>query len=162
MRLLKILGVVGLSIWLSGCNDPNTVYKAYEDIEDGLWYVKNTPTFKIEITDTTQAYNLYYLVRNSLQYPYYNLYLTRKITGPDGQIVAARLEELYLSNETTGKPYGSGLGDLFDHKIPFLQNYHFPKSGTYTLTIEQSMRQNPLPFVLGVGVSVEKATPANP
>ncbi|HEV7347442.1 gliding motility lipoprotein GldH [Telluribacter sp.] len=162
MRLLTIAGVVTLCLWLTGCNDPNTVYKAYEDIDDGLWYVNNTPTFKIEITDSTQRYNLYYLVRNGLQYPYYNLYLTRKITGPDGQVLSARLEELYLSNETTGKPYGSGLGDLFDHKIPFLQNYRFPRTGTYTLTIEQSMRQNPLPFILGIGVSVEKAGPGTP
>lgn len=136
--------------------DQNVVYQAHEDIDDGLWLIKETPTFKVEITDTTQTYNLYYLIRNALQYPYYNLYLTRHFTSPDQKVISHTLEEVYLSNETTGKPYGHGLGDLFDHKIPFLKNYKFPKAGTYTFTLSQSMRQNPLPFIISVGISVEK------
>jgi len=28
-----------LALFLTGC-DPNTVYNAYEDIDDGAWYVK--------------------------------------------------------------------------------------------------------------------------
>lgn len=156
-RFLRFVLIVGSLTSLLSCDD-HTVYKAYEDIDDGLWYFKNKPTFKIAIKDTTQTYNVYYLLRNGLQYPYYNLYLTREITNPDGSKQAAQLDELYLSNEITGKPYGSGLGDLFDHKILLLKNYHFPRSGTYTVTIGQSMRQDPLPFILGVGFCVEKAT----
>lgn len=140
---------------LSGC-DENVVYKAHEDIDDGLWYIKNKPTFKVEIKDTTATYNMYYLLRNTLQYPYYNLYLTRKFEAPGNKVISNTLEEVYLSNEATGKPFGHGLGDLFDHKIPFLKNYRFPRSGTYTFTLAQSMRQNPLPFVMSVGISVEK------
>lgn len=142
---------------LSSCDD-QTVYKAYEDIDEGLWYFKNKPTFKIAIKDTTQSYNVYYLLRNALQYPYYNLYLTREMTNPDGSKQSAQLDELYLSNEVTGKPYGSGLGDLFDHKILLMRDYRFARSGTYTVTIGQSMRQDPLPFILGVGFCVEKVT----
>jgi gliding motility-associated lipoprotein GldH len=155
MKFTRLAVVSLLCLFLSGC-DENVVYKAHEDIDDGLWYIKNKPVFKVEITDTTQAYNIYYLLRNTLQYPYYNLYLTRNFTGPDQKVISNTLEEVYLSNETTGKPYGHGLGDLFDHKIPFLKNYHFPRSGTYTFTLAQSMRQNPLPFVMSVGISVEK------
>jgi gliding motility-associated lipoprotein GldH len=156
-RIFRIFLVIVSITSLLSCDD-HTVYKAYEDIDDGLWYIKNKPTFKVAIKDTAQTYNVYYLLRNSLQYPYYNLYLTREITNPDGSKQAAQLDELYLSNEITGKPYGSGLGDLFDHKILLLKNYRFPRSGTYTVTIGQSMRQDPLPFVLGVGFCVEKAT----
>ncbi|KQS32725.1 gliding motility lipoprotein GldH [Dyadobacter sp. Leaf189] len=155
MKFPGIAAVLILCLALVAC-DENVVYKAHEDIDDGLWYIKNRPTFKVEITDTTQTYNLYYLLRNTLQYPYYNLYMTRNFVGPDQKVISNTLEEVYLSNEVTGKPYGHGLGDLFDHKIPFLKNYRFPRSGTYTITLSQSMRQNPLPFVMSVGVSVEK------
>ncbi|WP_439559689.1 gliding motility lipoprotein GldH [Dyadobacter sp.] len=155
MKFPGIAAVLMLCLTLAAC-DENIVYKAHEDIDDGLWYIKNKPTFKIEITDTTQTYNLYYLLRNTLQYPYYNLYMTRNFLGPDQKVISNTLEEVYLSNEVTGKPYGHGLGDLFDHKIPFLKNYRFARSGTYTITLSQSMRQNPLPFVMSVGVSVEK------
>jgi gliding motility-associated lipoprotein GldH len=155
MNPFRLFALVCFCISISGC-DENVVYKAHEDIDDGLWYIKNKPEFKVEITDTLETYNLYYLVRNSLQYPYYNLYLTRKITDPQGKAVSTTLEEVFLSNQTTGKPFGKGLGDLFDHKIPFLKNHRFPKAGTYTFTLSQSMRQNPLPFIISVGISVEK------
>lgn len=157
MNCFRLAVVLSVVLLLSGC-DKNVVYKAHEDIDDGLWYIKNKPSFKVEITDTTQTYNVYYLLRNALQYPYYNLYLTRTFTGPDQKVISNTLEEVFISNETTGKPYGHGLGDLFDHKIPFLKNHRFARSGTYTFTLSQSMRQNPLPFVISVGISVEKVS----
>lgn len=155
MNFIRLTVVLFFGFLLTGC-DQNVVYKAHEDIDDGLWYIKDKPTFKVEITDTTQTYNVYYLLRNALQYPYYNLYITRNFTGPDQKVISNTLEEVFISNEISGKPYGHGLGDLFDHKIPFLKNYHFPRSGTYTFSISQSMRQNPLPFIISVGISVEK------
>jgi gliding motility-associated lipoprotein GldH len=160
MTPFRLFALLCLAVLTSGC-DKNVVYKAHEDIEDGLWYIKNKPDFKVEITDTLASYNLYYLVRNAMQYPYYNLYLTRKTTTPGGKS-SSSLEEIFLSNQTTGKPYGKGLGDLFDHKIAFLKDYRFPRSGTYTYTLSQSMRQNPLPFVISVGISVEKIEKAEP
>ncbi|MCF0056507.1 gliding motility lipoprotein GldH [Dyadobacter sp. CY356] len=155
MKTFGLFATLCFGILLAGC-DKNVVYKAYEDIDDGQWFIKNTPSFKVEIKDSTQLYNVFYLVRNTLQYPYYNLYLTRKITGPDSSLMSTTLQEVFISNEITGKPFGKGLGDLFDHKIPFLTNYKFPRSGTYTFTLSQSMRQNPLPFVMGIGICVEK------
>jgi len=155
MKFFWLPFIFCFALIMSGC-DENVVYKAHEDIDDGLWYIKNKPTFKVEIKDTTATYNMYYLLRNTLQYPYYNLYLTRKFEAPDNKVISNTLEEVYLSNEATGKPFGHGLGDLFDHKIPFLKNYRFPRSGIYTFTLAQSMRQNPLPFVMSVGISVEK------
>lgn len=147
-----------LLLTIVSCDD-SVVYKAYEDIPDGMWYLKNKPQFKIEIKDSTQAYNIYYVLRNALQYPYYNLYLNREIVSPDGS-KSNVMQEIFLSNEITGRPYGNGLGDLFDHKILSLKNHKFEHAGTYTFTLSQSMRQNPLPFVLSVGISVEKATVA--
>ncbi|CAG5012133.1 hypothetical protein DYBT9275_05113 [Dyadobacter sp. CECT 9275] len=158
MKSVRYLVVACLAFLFFSCNE-NVVYTAYDDIPDGLWYIKNKPQFKVDIKDTTQAYHIYYLLRNSLQYPYYNLYLTREITGPDGKQLSSVLQEVFISNEITGKPFGNGLGDLFDHKIPVLKNHVFPKPGIYTFTLSQSMRQNPLPFVLSVGISVEKVQP---
>ena len=149
-----------LLLFTTGCEQKDTLYKAYEDIEDGQWFVEKKFDFQFEVSDTTQAYNLYYLVRNAQQYPYYNLYLNRVMRGPDGKVVFSRLDEMYLSDEVTGKPRGSGLGDLFDHKFVFQRDYRFPKPGNYTLTVTQAMRQDPLPFVLGIGLSVEKVSAA--
>lgn len=160
MRILKSIIFLLLLVISVSC-DKDTLYKAYEDVEDGLWPVNKTYTFQFEVRDTAQTYNLCYLIRNAQQYPYYNLYLTREMKGPDGKTMYARLDEMYLSDQTTGKPRGSGLGDLFDHKIAFQRNYRFSHPGRYSLSITQSMRQNPLPYIMGVGLSIEK-TPVAP
>ncbi len=160
MRSIILMVVACFSILFISCND-QVVYSAYEDIPDGMWYVDNTPTFKIEIKDTTQKYKVFYLVRNSLQYPYYNLYISKKIKDPDGKQISNMLDELFITNETTGKPYGKGIGDLFDHKVLILNNYTFHKEGIYEFKFTQFMRQNPLPFILSMGVSVEKVEAKN-
>lgn len=158
MRTLRSIALLTLVLGLMSC-DKNTLYNAYEDIEDGQWYLNNTPTFTFTVEDTTERYNLYYLIRNAQQYPYYNLYINRTMKGPDPKLQMTLLDEVYLSDETTGKPFGSGLGDLFDHKVLFMRNHRFAKPGEYTFTFTQSMRQNPLPFVMSVGLSVEKVVP---
>lgn len=142
---------------LTGCNT-NTVYSEYEDLEDGKWYINHAPAFTFRIEDTSQPYNIYYNLRNAISYPYYNLYLTRYLNDSTGRTIESRLDELLLMDAKTGEPNGDGLGDIFDHKVLIKQNYRFPKAGQYTIRIKQYMRQNPLPDILSVGISVEKAT----
>ncbi|TDB69130.1 gliding motility lipoprotein GldH [Arundinibacter roseus] len=161
MNIFRLAALTSVLCFCLSC-DSTTLYKAYEDIDEGQWFLDKKYTFSFEVNDTTQQYNLYYLIRNGQQYPYYNLYINREMTGPDGPWMTPRLDEVYLSDEKTGKPLGSGLGDLFDHKIIFMRKYQFPKTGTYTLTFSQAMRQNPLPFVLGIGLSVEKVESEQP
>ncbi|KAB7731614.1 gliding motility lipoprotein GldH [Rudanella paleaurantiibacter] len=148
--------VLLLSVWLTAC-DTNTVYSEYEDIEDGKWFVNHAPAFTFRIEDANQRYNVYYNLRNALSYPYYNLYLTRYLSDSSGRVIESRLDELILMDPKTGEPRGDGLGDIFDHKVLIKPNYQFPKPGQYTIRIKQYMRQNPLPDVLSVGISVEKA-----
>lgn len=138
--------------------DASVVYKENVDIEGGKWYVKNIPSFTFEITDATVPYDLYYTVRNGLTYPYYNLYLTRYLTDDKGHEIESRLDELLLMDAKTGQPRGKGLGDLYDNKVVLKRAYRFPKPGTYTLKIKQYMRQDPLPDVVSVGISVEKSS----
>ncbi|GAB4000531.1 hypothetical protein GCM10028807_53810 [Spirosoma daeguense] len=154
--------IVGLSLLLLavGC-DTNAVYKEYADIEGGKWYIKNAPSFTFEIADTTTSYNIYYNLRNSLSYGYYNLYLTRYLRDASGKEIESRLDELILMDPKTGKPNGDGLGDIFDHKFLMKRNYRFPKAGKYTMEIRQYMRQDPLLNILSVGITVEKAGPAH-
>ena len=144
---------------LTACEqDASIIYKENVDIEGGKWYVKNTPSFTFKITDATVPYDLYYTVRNGLAYPYYNLYLTRYLTDEKGHEIESRLDELLLMDAKTGQPRGKGLGDIYDNKVVLKRAYRFPKPGTYTLRIKQYMRQDPLPDVVSVGISVEKSS----
>ncbi|WP_026308834.1 gliding motility lipoprotein GldH [Spirosoma spitsbergense] len=152
--------VILLALAIVGC-DTNAVYKEYTDIEDGKWYIKNAPSFTFDIKDASIPYNIYYNLRNSLSYGYYNLYLTRYLRDSTGRELESRLDELILMDPKTGKPNGDGIGDIFDHKFLMKRNYRFPKPGQYTMQIRQYMRQDPLLNVLSVGITVEKAGTAN-
>ncbi|MFT4032800.1 MAG: gliding motility lipoprotein GldH [Siphonobacter sp.] len=145
-----------LFLGLVGCQT-NAIFKESIELPDGKWPIKTTPTFTFEVKDAFQTYNLYYTIRNTKSYPYYNLYVTRTIIGPDGKSLERKLDELKVANATTGKPTGTGLGDIYDHKFMFVKQYRFPKPGTYSIKIEQYMRQDPLPEVLSVGLSVENS-----
>jgi len=158
---MKRLGLAVLVTLLAfGC-DTSAVYNEYTDIEDGKWYIKNAPSFTFAIQDASVPYNIYYNLRNSLSYGYYNLYLTRYLRDASGKELESRLDELLLMDAKTGKPNGSGLGDLFDHKFLMKRNYRFPKPGKYTMQIRQYMRQDPLLHIMSVGITVEKTNPTN-
>lgn len=158
---MKRLGLAVFVTLLALSCDTKAVYSEYTDIEDGKWYIKNAPSFTFEIKDATEPYNIYYNLRNSLSYGYYNLYLTRYLRDDRGKEIESRLDELILMDPKTGKPNGDGLGDLFDHKFLMKRNYRFPKPGKYTMQIRQYMRQDPLANILSVGITVEKANATN-
>ncbi len=151
MRLLLLLFTL---ITLASC-ETNTVFKDNVDLQDAKWPVKTVPSFSFEIKDITKTYNLYYNLRNTKSYPYYNLYVTRTLIGPGGKTIGRNLDELILANPTTGKPTGNGLGDIYDHKFLAIKNQKFPSPGTYTFKVEQYMRQDPLPEIQSVGLTVE-------
>ncbi len=152
---MRILIFLFLSTLLAAC-DPNVVFNDNVDFEEGKWFVKQVPSFGFDIPDSTARYNIFYSLRNGRSYPYYNLYLTRYLYDGRGTLIEKKLEQLLLADATTGKPLGTGLGDLYDHKILALKAHRFPAAGRYTIKIEQYMRQNPLPEVYSVGVAVER------
>jgi gliding motility-associated lipoprotein GldH len=67
-----------------------------------------------------------------------------------------------LFHEKTGEPFGSsGLGYVFEHQFPLLENYTFKNPGKYTMRFEQFMRTDTLKGVLSVGIRVEKSQNSN-
>jgi gliding motility-associated lipoprotein GldH len=134
------------------------IYKSIEDFKEGRWASKQPITFSFEIKDETVPYNIYYYVRNSLSYPYYNLYIAQDLKNVTGNALnLPKLKELTLFDPTSGKPYGDGLGDIFDHKILVLRDYKFPQKGKYSLKLAQDMRQESLVGILSVGIGIEDA-----
>ena len=155
MQYFKKISLIAIIAFCFSC-ETEGIYKGIEDIKDAKWFLKQTTNFTVEIKDETLPYNVFYYVRNSLSYPYYNLYLKQDLTDAAGNpLNLPKLKELILFDPKTGKPLGDGLGDIFDHKIMVLQDFKFPKKGKYTLKLTQDMRQDPLLGIMSVGMSVE-------
>lgn len=133
--------------------------RVFEDNKDlGEYWDKNTVvSFEFEIVDTIPSYNLYANVRNAYSYPFHNLYYQYTLADSTGTELVSELQNINLFDPKTGEPYGSGLGDLFDHQQLILEDYSFPAEGIYTIRFEQYMRMDTLPLILSVGARVEQA-----
>lgn len=145
-------------VWACWACDPDRVYEQYHDIPENQWFIDSVQTFTFTIDDPAALYNIYYNVRNSISYPYYNLFVTHYLTDNKNKQLSSQLQELTLMDASTGKPLGDGLGDIFDHQIIALEKYTFPQKGVYTFKIKQYMRKDPLPEIMSIGIRVEKAT----
>ncbi len=147
--------LVGLLLSFAAC-DSNRVYEENIYFKDRTWKITEPAQLDFVISDTTQRYNLYLDVRNSLDYPYSRLFVNYNLYAPSGQEISKKMISEYLFDQKTGKPKGSsGLGDVYDHQFVFLHNYSFPKPGKFKINFEQFMRQDTLQGILAVGLRVE-------
>ncbi len=142
-------------IWM-GCDDKR-IFETNVDMENKSWVADSIPSFEFKITDPQKKYNFYYNVRNTNAYPYHNLYVTYYLENDKGEVISTNLHNLELFDPKTGKPTGSGLGDIYDHQIKALSDYRFPSAGSYTFKVQQFMRMEALPEVLSVGIRVEES-----
>lgn len=150
-----------MSLLLGSC-DSTRVFERNVDLGDNIWHKDSLMTFDFEIENPDVSYNIYYNIRNTASYPYYNLYLNHMVKSAVGTVLSSNLDEVFLFDRKTGKPLGSGMGDIFDHQMIVLENFRFPSKGTYQFTTQQYMRQKELPQILSVGIRVEiSQKPAN-
>ena len=141
---------------LQSC-DPGRVYEKNIRIPDGIWSQDNVIQFEVMIEDTSSSHNMYVNVRNTSLFTTSNLYLFIKTTAPSGHSVEDTLEVILADD--SGKWLGSGLGDIWDLQQLYKQNIRFAQKGKYVFEYEQAMRAEQLPFVLDVGLRVERAKP---
>ena len=124
-------------------------------IPDFVWDYQNRVPFDFEITDTSIYYNIYVNVRHKVSYSYNNLWLIVRTTFPSGEMIKKRVE-LPLADKD-GKWYGNCMGNICDIQIPIQGPAYFNTPGKYTIELEQNMRQNPLPYIMEMGVRVERS-----
>ncbi len=134
--------------------DQSRVYEKNTKIPNSIWDQNNPVHFEVTISDTITPYNLYINVRNSGMYPMQNLFLFITTTAPSGHSVKDTIQIMLADNK--GKWLGKGLGDIWDLQRPYKKNVRFAQTGKYMFDFEQAMRLEKLPFIMDVGLRVEK------
>lgn len=136
--------------------DDNRVFERNIELTDKIWPSDSIINIQFDIRDTRQPYNLYYNLRNTISYPYHNIYVNYSLEDTLGRKLRSDLVTTNLFDPKSGRPLGSGLGDVFDHQILLLEDFKFDKSGTYNFKIQQYMRKDSLLEILAVGMRLEK------
>ncbi len=143
--------------WASACQDAQVVFEDNQSIKEGLWKREEPISFEFEIKDTTQKYDLIYNIRNDINYPHYNLYVTYYLHYPDGKKIDSLLMDILLFDKASGKPFGEGTGGIRTHQLPAFTDFKFSQTGKYKYIFKQYMRPNPLKGVLSMGLRIEQA-----
>jgi gliding motility-associated lipoprotein GldH len=159
-RMKRLSSFIGLwlltcSLWLSSC-DTIDLYERVVPIPGHQWQSSFKPAFTFHIKDTAIPYQVYLIVRHTNQYKYNNIWVNLYAKGPVDSVQKFNLELPLASKDGW---LGSGMDDIFEHRIAFTldpERFRFARSGDYTFTLEQVMRDDPLPQVMNVGVRIEK------
>jgi len=129
------------------------VFEKNVRIPNHEWSNSYQPQIEFEISDTTSLYNIYVVLRHTDAYRYKNIYMNIYTQVPGDSVMKQRLD-LQLAADDKGW-LGSGMDDIFEHRI-LIAKGKFSKAGLYKYKLEQIMREEPLQYVLNVGIRVEK------
>jgi len=146
------------SLQFIACSLPTDVFEKDVTIPGQQWASSFKPQveFTIKDQDTAFLYNVYIVLRHSDAYNYNNLWVRGTVTEPGGTTPKSQRYDLTLATNEKGW-LGSGMDDIFEHRILVQPQTKFRKPGTYSFTLEQVMREDPLKHVLNAGIRVEKA-----
>lgn len=118
------------------------------------WESSFKPSFTFTIKDTTSPYQVWLVLRHNEKYNFNNIYVNLYAQLP-GQDTAIKIQrDLRLANNEGGWE-ASGMDDIYEHRVK-LGDPQTLKAGTYTFTLEQIMREDPLEHVMNAGLRIEK------
>lgn len=131
------------------------VYEKTVALPGQTWYYNNKLSFTFTITDTSGAYNIFIVLRHTDAYQYNNIWLNLTSGGP-GNFSQSQNLDITLATDADGWE-GNGMDDIFEVRKAITRGpIPFKKAGSYTFQISQIMRENPLKYILNVGLRIEK------
>ena len=156
MRFMK-MGALALtfSVALVSCFDIPE-YSESKPVNSEVWASTDTIHFDLNIENDSILYDCFVDLRHTRDYPFSNLYLFLDLTFPNGKKRVDTLECVLADKR--GKWYGSGLGDIVDHRIEYKAGVKFPAVGSYSLGITHGMRVDPLEGVTDMGFRIERVS----
>jgi gliding motility-associated lipoprotein GldH len=153
---MKFSRIILLATLLAGCGNID-LYEKTVTVPGHSWESRFVPSFDFELTDSNQVYyEVFAVLRHTEKYRYNNLYINLRIQGPGQDTALLIRRELQLANNEQW--LGEGMDDIYEHRIPIgrLGEASAVVPGTYQISLEQIMREDPLEHVLDIGIRVEK------
>jgi len=151
----KIFISATILISFTGCMHID-LFEKVTGIPQQQWFYNYQPEFKFEIKDTTATFNIYVVLRHTDLYKYNNIWLKVGSQAPGDSMRFQNVNLLLAENNKSWD--GTGMDDIYEvRKLISPGPVSFRKAGEYKFKIGQIMRENPLQYVLNVGIRLEKA-----
>lgn len=134
------------SALLCACS-PRTMYSHFQPVPMMGWSMDSVLQFDVPVDDTIGVYDVLLCIRHTEAYPYQNMWL---FTEWNQQVDTI---EFYLADDY-GRWLGNAGGKFIEMPVLFEQAYRFPHTGTYTLRVQQGMRDEAVRGVSDVGLII--------
>jgi gliding motility-associated lipoprotein GldH len=154
LRRNIVLFLLPCLVYLASCTSSD-VFEENISFKNHEWAASDKPTIHFNIADTTVPYNVYIVLRHTDAYNYNNIWLKWVVQQPGDSAKKTQQFDLRLATNDRGW-LGSGMDDIYEHRILVQPKTIFQKTGDYSVTLEHIMRQDPLQHVFSAGLRVEK------
>ncbi len=159
MGLLKNkIAFILISIFfvLSACEtkqlfEQSTIYPNHN------WPSKQATKYQFMVTDTAASYKIFFVIRHHNAYHYKNIWLDISMKSPTN-IITKKVANLNLADDARGW-LGSGMDDIYDQRIPLTAAPVQLNRGINEISVQHTMREDPLDNILSTGIRVEKVKP---
>ena len=143
-----------LFLFLVSCSH-NEIFFEYHSFKKNGWAREDAAVFQVDIDNTTDLFDVSLEIRNNNDYPFRNIWLFVDFQTPGGDVrtdtIGVDLADVY------GKWHGKGIS-IYSLTISYETGIRFSQAGTYTYSIRQGMRENPLKGISDIGLKISKKT----
>ena len=152
MKRLSLFIFVFCFFLFPACNTIN-VYEKTAAIPHHEWSSNNRLSFKFSSTDSLAYYNVYLVLRHTESYHFNNIWIDFTALDSGKKPQTQRLN-LLLANANGW--FGSAMDDIIEQRVLLFSHPVKLGTGSYTFSLQQVMREDPLQNVLNAGIRVEK------
>ena len=138
------------------CNIITGVFEKSVQLPAQEWPSGLKAEIPFDLTDTAALYNIYIVLRHTDAYHFNNMFVRMSVWEPGATNPKTGDYDLSLATNEKGWN-GTAMDDIYDSRILIQPDTRFRRPGRYRVRLEQLMREDPLKFVLSVGLRVEKA-----
>jgi gliding motility-associated lipoprotein GldH len=151
LSIRKIFCLLACSTFfsLAGCN---SISEKFHSFPFHSWAQKDSISIPVDISKPGM-YSISVLLRIDNDYQFSNIWINTKVKNES--ILLKRTVSLTLAGGR-GTWLGQGPGENIDNRFLIIPNFNFSKPGTYTITLQQNMRDSVLSGVREVGIRLKK------
>ena len=151
--IISKISILLVVILFSACNN-NVVYDENKEVNQRAWKTTDKLYYEVDITDTIKSYKLAINIRNTIEYPYSNIYFYLNTILPNGKVTKCDTIECYLAYPD-GTWKGKGNSKIRDNRFWIAKNVKFEQKGKYTFELRQATIDSTLKGICDVGLHLE-------
>lgn len=152
--VLKLYFVLPLLLFLAVSCNSKVVYDENKTVDSKSWKAEDKIFYEFDLKNTSSKYKIALNVRNTVDYPYNNIYFFMNTILPDGSITRTDTIECYLAYPD-GTWKGKGSFDVKDNRFWIAKNVEFKQKGRYVFEIYQATSDSSLVGIRDVGLHIE-------